>query len=82
MPTATLTSKGQVTIPASVRKKLRLRAGDKVVFSLHGEHEVVLRPVTRGVDEVFGCLGRAAKGRRASPEAMDEGIRRRMREGR
>jgi len=36
-----LTSKGQITIPSSVRKKLHLHAGDKIDFSLVGEHEVL-----------------------------------------
>lgn len=33
MELAKLTSKGQITVPAEIRKKLRLRTGDKVVFS-------------------------------------------------
>lgn len=32
MPTATLTSKGQITIPADVRKALGVSAGDRVEF--------------------------------------------------
>ena len=32
MPTSTLTSKGQITIPQSVREALGLQAGDKVDF--------------------------------------------------
>ena len=32
MEVATLTSKGQITIPVEVRKKLKLEQGDKVVF--------------------------------------------------
>ena len=32
MDVATLTSKGQTTIPISVRKKLGLKQGDKIVF--------------------------------------------------
>ena len=32
MPIATLTSKGQITIPQAVRQTLRLQAGDKVDF--------------------------------------------------
>jgi AbrB family looped-hinge helix DNA binding protein len=31
---ATVTSKGQITIPASVRKALKLEAGDRVIFRL------------------------------------------------
>ena len=32
MSTATLTSKGQITIPAAVREALRVGAGDRVEF--------------------------------------------------
>ncbi|WP_369123396.1 AbrB/MazE/SpoVT family DNA-binding domain-containing protein, partial [Shewanella electrica] len=32
MPTATVTSKGQITIPAAVRRALGLRTGDRVEF--------------------------------------------------
>ena len=32
MPTATMTSKGQITIPIEVRKALGLDAGDKIDF--------------------------------------------------
>ena len=32
MEVATLTSKGQITIPVAVRAKLNLQQGDKVVF--------------------------------------------------
>ena len=32
MDLATLTSKGQITIPAEIRKKLKLKTGDKVFF--------------------------------------------------
>ena len=33
MELAKLTSKGQITIPIEIRKKLRLKEGDKVFFS-------------------------------------------------
>ena len=32
MDLATITSKGQITIPADIRKKLKLKTGDKVFF--------------------------------------------------
>jgi len=33
MELAKLTSKGQITVPAGIRKKLHLRTGDKVLFA-------------------------------------------------
>jgi len=80
MPLATLTSKGQITIPSAVRKKLHLHAGDKIDFSLIGDHEVLLKPVTKGVEDVFACLNHASKGKKASVAEMDEAIRRKMRQ--
>lgn len=32
MELAKLTTKGQITIPVEIRKKLKVKAGDKVVF--------------------------------------------------
>ncbi|CAN5797216.1 hypothetical protein BH24DEI2_BH24DEI2_09580 [soil metagenome] len=34
---STLTSKGQVTLPADIRRILRLERGDKVVFTAEGD---------------------------------------------
>ncbi len=56
MPTATLTSKGQVTIPKAVRDSLHLHSGDRIEFVLHGASEALVRPITKSVDEVFGKL--------------------------
>jgi len=56
MITATLTTKGQLTIPKSIRDSLHLEAGDRVAFILQGDSEAVLKPVTKSVDEVFGKL--------------------------
>ena len=36
---STITSKGQVTIPAEVRRHLGLKAGDKITFVIDGEEE-------------------------------------------
>jgi AbrB family looped-hinge helix DNA binding protein len=40
---ATVTSKGQITIPAEVRKALGLRPGDRVVFRMVNGHTVFHR---------------------------------------
>ena len=53
---ATVTSKGQVTIPKRVRDQLGLKAGSKVEFVLVKGH-AVLEPVgTRGADALAGSL--------------------------
>jgi antitoxin PrlF len=40
---ASVTSKGQITLPKSVRQLLGVESGDKVVFDVQGEHIVVRR---------------------------------------
>ncbi len=68
MATATLTSKGQLTIPKAIRDTLNLRAGDRVAFVMQGESEALLKPVTKTVDEVFGRLHSAHQPRRTVAE--------------
>jgi antitoxin PrlF len=79
MSLATLTSKGQVTIPKAIRDSLRLHAGDKVEFVITESNEALLRPITKKVDDVFGRLHKT--GRKPVPvDKLDDGIRQRMRE--
>lgn len=78
MPTATLTTKGQITIPREVRDHLGVDSGDRLSFTVQDDGSVVVRPLTRHVRELGGLLLRA--GRRAVAVAeMDQGIARRMR---
>ncbi len=44
---ATITSKAQVTIPKSIRDAANLRDGDKVVFVMKDNREIVLRKWNR-----------------------------------
>jgi AbrB family looped-hinge helix DNA binding protein len=41
MELATMTSKGQITIPAGIRRKLGLQTGSKVLFFDNGEDVVI-----------------------------------------
>ncbi len=72
MPTATLTSKGQITLPQAVRRTLGLHAGTKVDFvAVAGGFKIV--PLHK---EATGLKGRFA-GRNSKPvsvEEMDEAI--------
>ena len=78
MVTATVTSKGQITIPKSVRSSLHLQAGDRVSFVVHGHSEVVLTPVTRSVDDVYGKLFKK-DGPTRSVDQMNSAIKTRLR---
>ena len=61
MTTATLTSKGQITIPANVRQDLKVDAGDRVEFILiaPGRYEFVA--ATQSVTELKGMFGKPTK---------------------
>jgi AbrB family looped-hinge helix DNA binding protein len=43
MPIATLTSKGQITLPKDVRQRLRVHAGDTVEFVVGADGEIRVR---------------------------------------
>jgi antitoxin PrlF len=78
MSRTTLTSKGQVTIPIAIRKKLELKTGDRIDFVLNNLGEAVLRRVSRSTDEVKGMLahrGHAPK----TIEQMNEAVSRKFR---
>lgn len=73
MAGATLTSKGQITLPKEIRDHLRLRGGDRLEFVVRGHGVVEL--VSRSID-VFSLFGLfKSKVRRATLEDMEEGIR-------
>ena len=58
MTIATLTSKGQTTIPKLVREHLKLSPGDKLDFVIEAEGRVVIRPAKLDVRELKGLLKR------------------------
>jgi AbrB family looped-hinge helix DNA binding protein len=78
VPTATLTTKGQITIPKEVREHLGVETGDRLSFVVQEDGSVVVKPITRHVRELGGMLHRPAR-RAVSISEMDEGIARRMR---
>jgi antitoxin PrlF len=56
MATATITAKGQITIPKEIRDALELQLGDQVIFVREGER-VFLLPVRRtGLTQLRGVL--------------------------
>ena len=61
MTTATLTSKGQITIPADVRRTLGVQAGDRVEFVEIQPGRFELVAATRSVRELKGMLGKPAR---------------------
>lgn len=72
MVAATMTSKGQITIPVAVRRKLRLKAGSKVDFVENKAGELVLRPRTGDIRALRGIV--KYDGPPISIEDMNEAI--------
>jgi antitoxin PrlF len=73
MAVATLTSKGQTTIPKEIRDLLGLAPGDKLDFVVESDGRVVLRPATLDVRQLRGLLRRRGK-KPVSLEQMDRAI--------
>ena len=51
----TITSKGQITVPAEIRERLHLRQGDRVRFEVE-DGIVKMSPKKKTLDDVINCL--------------------------
>lgn len=72
MPISTLTSRGQTTIPKPIRNALGLQPGDRVEFTLQGDH-VVLRRAGADLSALDGMLDRSGEAPVSITE-MDDAI--------
>ena len=75
MTAATLSSKGQITIPAVVRGKLGLATGDRVEFVEIAPGEFALKAATEDVRSLKGMV--RGPPRPVSVSAMNAAIKRR-----
>ena len=75
MPTSTLTTKGQITLPKTVREHLHLDTGDRVDFRIDDDGRVELRRAGVRLEVLRGILARR-KARAVSVEEMDDAIAR------
>ena len=73
MPTAKLTSKGQITIPKEIRERPRLQAGHRVEFDIDSKGKVSLTPRNRDIRSLKGSI-RSRKKKRVSVEEMNQAI--------
>lgn len=72
MPIATVTSKGQITIPLPVRASLGLEAGTRVEFVPRPDGGYDFVPLTGSITDLAGALARP--GSAVSLEQMEEAI--------
>jgi len=79
MQFSTITRKGQVTIPKTVRMTLGIKPGDQIEFLVKENGEVIVRPISGRVDDVFGMLFRPER-KPVSTEEMDAAVAKRFRE--
>ena len=70
---ATVTDKGQVTVPKEIRDKTGITPGSRLDFEVQDDGTLRVRVLARGADNLFGLVHRPGIERR-SIEAMDEGI--------
>jgi len=62
---ATLTSKGQTTIPKEIRDELGMKPGDRMTFTLMPDATVVMRVKNKSIFDLAGALYK--KGRKPVP---------------
>ena len=74
MPTTTLTSKGQITLPKAIREHLRLHTGDAVEFIVGADGEIRVRAGRFEIRDLQGALHRPDR-KPVSLEVMDEALR-------
>jgi antitoxin PrlF len=65
---ATITSKGQITIPAQVRTALGVRSGDRLEFVETEKGQFTIVPATGSIRELKGLF----RGRRSKPVSLEE----------
>jgi AbrB family looped-hinge helix DNA binding protein len=75
MPTSTITSKGQITLPREVRSRLGLHPGDRVDFVIEESGTVRLHAGGVDVQALRGLLRRPGR-KPVSLRRMERAIRR------
>lgn len=74
METAVVTTKGQVVIPAKIRRKLGIKQGTRVVFD-EKNNTIVLRPITEAyIDSFRGILKRMPGEKPMTQELVEDHV--------
>lgn len=65
MYTVNISAKGQITLPAAIRKRLGVKANDKIALIFRGD-EIILKPLKGTIKDLRGALKPQTK-----PEAFE-----------
>jgi AbrB family looped-hinge helix DNA binding protein len=76
MSTATITSKGQITLPMAIRRTLGLEAGDRVEFVETAPGEFTIKAANQDVRALKGMVRKPR--RPVSIEDMNAAVRQRV----
>lgn len=74
MSSATITSKGQITLPKPIRDRLRVKPGDRVTFREHEDGTVTVEADTIDLRDLRGSIRPRVRG--VSVDDMQSAIRR------
>jgi len=70
---ATVTDKGQVTVPKEIRERTGIAPGSRLDFEVQDDGTLRVRVLRRGADNLFGLVHRTGTKPRTIEE-MDQGI--------
>jgi AbrB family looped-hinge helix DNA binding protein len=74
MAAATVTSKGQLTLPKEIRTALGVGPGDRVAFRIHEDGVITVEPEKLDLQSLRGAIQTKIKG--VTIEAMNDAVRR------
>jgi AbrB family looped-hinge helix DNA binding protein len=80
--TATVSDKGQVTLPKALRDRLGIHAGSRLAFRVAADGSLNVQVLAKGSDALFGLLakpGEAARSLGDMDAAITEAVRERAR---
>jgi antitoxin PrlF len=69
---ATVTSKGQITLPLAVRRRLGLKPGDRLTFEDLPDDQFRIRKASLTLDALIGCLSAFALSQPVGAEDIEK----------
>ena len=80
MTSATITAKGQITIPKIIRDLFGLSTGDQIIFEVDAEqHIATFKPFHKSLDDVLGMMSHRAPEKPLKIEDLKKAVARQFR---